>query len=123
MKKFEDVFKSYGADYEKTIGRFLGNRAMYMKFLKKLSSDESLQRMGDALASNQMDDAFREAHTLKGVAANLGLTPLYNALSEIVTSLRTGEADVDYGKLYDAVCVEFQKAEAFHAELEQADSE
>lgn len=123
MKKFEDIFEAYGADYEKTIGRFLGNREMYMKFLKKLSLDESLQRMGEALASNQLDDAFREAHTLKGVAANLGLTPLYNALNEIVTSLRTGKADADYGKLYSDVCAEFQKAEAFRAELEQAASE
>ena len=37
--------------------------------------------------------AFDAAHTLKGVLANVGLTPLYNTTVEIVEPLRVGCTD------------------------------
>ena len=30
MDDFERIFEAYGADYQVTLGRFMGNRKMYM---------------------------------------------------------------------------------------------
>ena len=49
MSGFREVFKAYGADYEETMGRFMGNEAMYLRLLGMLSKDESLQELGRAL--------------------------------------------------------------------------
>lgn len=55
--------------------------------------------------------AFEAAHTLKGVVGNMGLTPLYQAVCEIVEPLRKREQREDYGSFYQAIETEFQKAE------------
>lgn len=90
MDDFERIFEAYGADYQVTLGRFMGNRKMYMKFLGMLFQDENLSKLGDALEQGDMTSAFEAAHTLKGVTGNMGLTPLYDAVCTIVEPLRTG---------------------------------
>ena len=42
------------------------------------------------LASNQLNDAQRCLHTLKGSAGNLGVTPLHEASSILDTQLKNG---------------------------------
>ena len=39
MRTFKEIFEEYGADYQKTIARFMGNEKMYMKFLGMLFQD------------------------------------------------------------------------------------
>ena len=55
--------------------------------------------------------AFEAAHTLKGVAGNLGLKPLYDAVCHIVEPLRRGEERDDYAVMYQTIQEEFQRAE------------
>ena len=43
------------------------------KYLKLFLSDPSFTELKEAFAGNDAQTAFRAAHTLKGVAANLGL--------------------------------------------------
>lgn len=109
MANFKTLFEAYGADYEFTMKRFLNNEAMYLKFLSKLPADPNLQRLGEALDRGDLTDAFEAAHTLKGVAGNLGLAPLYGAVGAITELLRAGEAR-DYTGMYQAVRREFTRA-------------
>ncbi len=56
------------------------------------------------------DEAFEDAHALKGVAGNLHLTSLYDAISQLVEPLRQKDFNKDYDALYNAVK---EKLEAF----------
>ena len=49
MRTFKEIFEEYGADYQKTIARFMGNEKMYMKFLGMLFQDPSMEKLGQAL--------------------------------------------------------------------------
>ncbi len=50
-----------------------------MKFL----DDNSYANLKEAIAAGNVEEAFRAAHTLKGVCLNLGFDNLYKASSAI----------------------------------------
>lgn len=108
MQGLKERFDDYGADYVETMRRFLGNEAMYLKFLKRLFQDDNLEKLGQALHNQDLTGAFEAAHTLKGVTGNLGLSRLYQAVCTIVEPLRRKE-DRNYAPMYDEICSEFDR--------------
>ena len=121
MPTFRDVFEAYGADYDTTMARFMGNEAMNLQILDMLFQDENMQKLGAALANRDYTAAFKAAHTLKGVVGNMGLTPLYEAVCVIVEPLRSRECRDDYAALYQRVESEFQRAEALRKKLREGE--
>lgn len=110
MQSFQDCFEAYGADYQAAMERFWGDETVYLKILNMLFLDDNLAKLTEAIANHHLADAFAAAHTLKGVAGNLGLTPLYNALCVIVEPLRTREPREDYPMMCETVQAEFERA-------------
>ena len=119
MQRVKKCFEEYGADYIGTMERFLNNEALYVRLLGKLFPNEELRRLGAAMEAGDQDGAFKAAHTLKGVAGNLGLTPLYETLCAIVERLRAKEEWAEYPALYQAVQMEFRRAEEFWTVLKR----
>lgn len=117
MEGFKKYFDVYGADYQATMDRFMNNKAMYLRLLDMLFQDDTMRQLGAALEAGNLREAFDAAHTLKGVVGNMGLTPLSRAISAIVEPLRIGEQRTDYPALYQAIQVEFQKADEFRTKL------
>ncbi|MCD2491590.1 Hpt domain-containing protein [Lacrimispora sp. NSJ-141] len=117
MENFKLIFESYGGDYETTMDRFMGKEELYLKILNMLSRDDNMQKLEDALQKGNLPDAFDAAHTLKGVAGNLGLAPLFEAVCRIVEPLRIREPREDYPVLFQEIQSEFQKAEQLRAAL------
>ena len=109
MQELREQFEAYGGDYQTTMSRFMGNEAMYLKFLNMFFRDDSLQKLGEALESGNYTGAFEAAHTLKGVSANLGLTPLYQAVCAIVEPLRAKREDSDFAGLYRDIQLQAQR--------------
>lgn len=109
MTVLKEVLQKYGADYETTMARFMGNEQMYLRILSMLPRDENLHKLDQALQAGDYTAAFDAAHTLKGMAGNLGLTPLYQAVCAIVEPLRAGEK-LDYSPLYLSVQKEYEQA-------------
>lgn len=109
MREFKELFEAYGGNYQVTMARFMENESFYLKILPKLFQDTSIQRLGEALDEGDLNAAFEAAHTLKGVSANLGLTPLYEAVCAIVEPLRAGEPG-SYAAEYERIQAEFEKA-------------
>ena len=89
---FKQQLAENGADVETTISRFMGNEAMYLKFLGKFLDDQNYKMLGENLEAKNYEEAFKCAHTLKGVTANLGLDPIQKAVSELVEEIRGKEA-------------------------------
>ena len=79
--------KAWGCDIDGALARFMGDERLYVHCLKLFANDENFVLLEQRL-SEHGSGAFEHAHTLKGVAANMGLTPLYAALCEVVESLR-----------------------------------
>ncbi len=93
---FRQQLEENGADVEATLNRFMGNDAIYQKFLGKFPGDPNYANLGTNIESENYEEAYKCAHALKGVVGNLGLTPIYEAVSTLVEELRNkANADVD----------------------------
>lgn len=97
---FKLKLEENGADVKGTLKRFMGNENMYLKFLKRFPEDLNYQKLGASLEAADYEEAFRCAHTLKGVAANLGLAPVQETVSGMVEELRSKKSEeVDVSKV------------------------
>lgn len=85
---YKHKLEESGADVKSTLRRFMGNEDMYLRFLKMFPTDPNYQNLGKNLEEGNYEEAFKCAHTLKGVSANLGLVPVQNAVAELVEALR-----------------------------------
>lgn len=97
-----------GIDMESAMERFMGNEAMFQKFLVKFLSDTNMELLRNSLEAGDADTAFRAAHTLKGVCGNLSLVSLARAASEITEYLRSGDMESAVVKLPE-VEAEYEK--------------
>lgn len=66
----------------------LPSLALVEKFVLRFSADPSYAELEAALEAGCRGDAFRAAHTLKGVCANLGFSALYRSSSDVTELLR-----------------------------------
>ena len=98
LKKLED----WGCDIAGAMERVVDDEELYVTCLEIFLTDENFEALGTAIAEKNLDAAFEYAHALKGVAANLGLTPVYAPVSELVEILRK-QADGDLAGMYQAV--------------------
>ena len=76
-----------GGDYDDMFRR-IPSDSMITKFLLKFSADPSYAALAAAREKHDRDGAFLAAHTLKGVAATLGLKKLAEAASRLADALR-----------------------------------
>jgi len=85
---FKAALEEMGMDVDNTVKRFMGNEALYLKFLNKFQADQSVANIQQYIADQNAEETFKSAHTLKGVAANLGLDPIARYASDIVELVR-----------------------------------
>ena len=85
----KECYEQMGADYEGVLGR-LRSEVLIKKFAKKFLDDGSFRSLKDNLVQKNGEEAFRAAHTLKGVCQNLGFTNLYQPAYELTEVLRAG---------------------------------
>ncbi|VYU72661.1 Hpt domain protein [Eubacterium limosum] len=103
-----DALCAYGVNFNEVMERFVNDEELYYNCLDSFIDDPSFDGLRDALLAKDYETAFDHAHTLKGVAGNLGLSPLLTAVSDIVEPLRKH----DYSNLeqqYDAVRTERER--------------
>ena len=102
----KECFDAMGADYEGVLERF-SSEALVKKFALKFLDDNSYSNLEDALADGNVENAFRAAHTLKGICLNLGLKNLYTVSSDLTEKLRGRELD-GYEALYEKVSEQYK---------------
>ena len=112
----QECYKKMGADYQEVLGR-LHNEAMIGKFVRMFLQDDSFQILEDGLRRGDVKEAFRGAHTLKGVCQNLGFDALYAPASALTEALRGGTLD-GADTLFPPVEKEYQRVVAALKELE-----
>lgn len=88
-----DALRREGADVDGALTRFMGDKALYEKFLRKLPGDENYAELVSAIRRKDAEAIFRHAHTLKGLYGTLGLTKLFETVSALTERSRHGEAE------------------------------
>lgn len=93
-------YAAIGGNYEEILGRFITDERI-LKFVRRFPADGSFSLLTASLAEKNVEEAFRAAHTLKGVAQNLSFTALFQKVEPLTEILRGGSLDV--GTLPDEV--------------------
>ena len=105
MNKLYGELRGWGCDVDGALERVINDDELYLACLQSIAHDETFFSLGDALRAGDNERAFDCAHTLKGVLANLGLTPIYDSVVRIVEPLRAKSAEgvmEEYEKLLAA---------------------
>ena len=87
-----ECYEQMGADFDNVLDRLV-NEQMVQRFALKFLNDTSYQTLEETLKEKNVEQAFRAAHTLKGVCLNLGFDNLFTVSSELTERLRAGELD------------------------------
>lgn len=104
----KEFYDQINGDFEDVLKR-LANEVIVTKIVKMFVSDPSYNDITTGLENKDVELAFRGAHTLKGVALNLGFTSLAKDSSDLCELLRPRSLDVDYKELYDKVSKEYKE--------------
>jgi len=86
----KECYTALGGDYEEALGRLRSER-LVQKFVLKFLNDGSYQLLQDSLAAGDRKEAFRAAHTIKGVCANLAFNTLLESSEALTEALRDGK--------------------------------
>ena len=104
LEKLDNI----GCNTKEGLERCLNKEDFYMKLLKMAVSDNKVYDLEKSLKDNDLDNAFAISHTLKGVFANLAITPLYNLFYTLTEELRKRE-NKDYTKEISDIISLFEK--------------
>lgn len=92
-QEIKEELKAAGINLESALSRLMNNEKLLEKLLIKFQNDPNYEGIKSALREENYDAAFRCAHTLKGVAGNMGMEELMEADIVIVEKLRNGNHD------------------------------
>ncbi|MEF9983823.1 MAG: Hpt domain-containing protein [Oscillospiraceae bacterium] len=92
----------WGCDVDGALERCVNDEEFYIDCLKSFMTDVNFEQLDFDLKNKDFVGAFEAAHSLKGVTANLGITPLFDSISVLVDRLRNGFYE-DNEKYYDAI--------------------
>ena len=83
----QECYQKLGGDYAQVEKRLPGIH-LIRRFIAKFLDDGSYPELCRAMEQGQTEEAFRAAHTLKGVSANLGFDRLTASSGELTEPLR-----------------------------------
>ena len=97
-----DALRAYGADVDDGLKRCMNNEGFYLKLVEKAAADPSFEQLKEAVEGGDLGRGFELAHALKGVSANLSLTPIETPVREITELLRS-RTETDYGPYLERI--------------------
>lgn len=118
MAGFDELLAAYGVDWQTVGERFGGDAAFYLKCVGMFTKDGNFALLAKSLDGGDLDTAFRAAHTIKGMAANMGFTGVLDAACAVVEPLRAHRADADYADLMAELGAQIDRIAALQAKAE-----
>ncbi len=114
----EQCYEALGGDYADVIARLRSER-LVQKFVLKFPGDGSYALLMSSLGEGNAQEAFRAAHTIKGMCQNLSFTTLEKSAAALTEILRGGDlkgaeqylpaVTADYGRTVEAI-KEYEKS-------------
>ena len=103
-----EALRAFGADVDDGLARCLNKEDFYLMLVKKAAEDRRLSLLAEQIGQKDYAAAFETAHALKGMYANLSLTPLTEPVSEMTELLRS-RTDTDYSALMEEAAAQFER--------------
>ncbi|RHU30378.1 Hpt domain-containing protein [Parabacteroides sp. TM07-1AC] len=91
--KYKQQLLDAGVNLESALDRFMGSEMLYDKFLLKFIQDKTFLLLDECLKKNDVQNAFIQAHTLRGIVANLDIRYLLDVLTPMTEQLRQGNME------------------------------
>ena len=96
------IYEQMKGDYDSVFSR-LRDDGRIKKYLIMFMDYKYDNLIKNALMEGDYETAFREAHNLKGICANLSMDALGKSASELTEALRGGKSEVDITPLVEAL--------------------
>lgn len=115
-----ECYAAMGGDYDNVAAR-LRSEKLVRKFVLKYLEDTSFDLLCSSMAEKDYEQAFRAAHTIKGVSQNLSFTALMDSSSKLSDALRHGytpEADAHFELVKKDHLSVISAIKAYNAECE-----
>ena len=107
----------WGCDINGALERLVDDQDLYISCLIMFSEDAGFESLQQDIRTKNYAQAFEHAHTLKGVAANLGLTPIFDSISAVVEALRS-----QHYEMLGPLCLTLEKSFTQYQKLLEKDS-
>lgn len=105
--ELRQIYEQLQGNYDNVLQRLISDERI-TKYLLKFKDKNMDTLIIDALDAEDYETAFREAHNLKGVCANLNLDKLGASASELTEALRGGKPEGDITPLVEAVRADYK---------------
>ncbi len=89
----EECYRMLGGDYAEVLRR-LTAPSLIRRFIAKFPQDHTLEQLCAAVEAGNRADAFRAAHTLKGLSQNLGFGKLRVSAERLTEALRDATDEI-----------------------------
>ncbi len=116
----QECYDAFGGNYSEVCMRLHSER-LVRKFVLKFLDDKSYELLCTSMAEKNYEEAFRAAHTIKGVCQNLSFDRLLESSSRLSDALRNGwtpQADALVGQVEEDYRVTVTAIEKFREECE-----
>lgn len=107
MSVLEEL-KALGADIDDGLKRLNGNEKLYIRLLGSFVKSFNANLVDPDFDASDCTETIEKAHSIKGTAGNLSLTPIYEAYSNILALLRTGKPEEARAALKEIIPVQEQ---------------
>ena len=114
----QECYAKLEGDFEGTLGRLCSEK-LVEKFALKFLADDSYSLLEESIAIGNYSEAFRAAHTLKGVSLNLGFTKLFEVSDVLTEALRDGN-ELENKELLEKVREEYERTVELLQELQNS---
>lgn len=115
----KECYAAIGGDYENVTAR-LSSEILVKKFLFKFLSDGSYDNLISTMQAEDYKEAFRAAHTIKGICQNLCLGKLLDSSSALTEALRN-ERSEKYSECLKKVKADYAQTVAYIKEFQEED--
>lgn len=113
--KLEEFYQNISVDYNDVLKRLL-RKPLVLKYLNMFLKDQTYVQLKEALQNQQGEEAFRHAHTLKGLCLNLELKSIVPSIVQLTDDLRNHEITsqvedefVEFSKQFESLCLQIQE--------------
>ncbi|MDE7212229.1 MAG: Hpt domain-containing protein [Lachnospiraceae bacterium] len=96
----KECYDLMGGNYDEAKQRLMDDKRI-LKFLGMFMRDTSFQEITAALENQDYAEAFKGAHSLKGVSRNMAFDALGDAADALTENLRNGSSTADTTALYE----------------------
>ena len=89
----QECYREMGGDYADVSAR-LSKPGLIERFVGRFLEDKSFEELCNQMEAGSCREAFRAAHTLKGVCSNLGFARLLDSTARLTEELRTENDEI-----------------------------